>query len=321
MKSIVSKKVAMSVKIACSFLVACSLTSEWLCAQMVGGGISTGYYVFAKNLMVKPVLPLGAPTNPPNPQNHPPVEMDVKVQYEVFQTYCDIEEFGVRDLTPTRTFRGKIGVGANWLETAPAQDVTTLPFDVPVNMHTDTVALNKSPMKLYSKKATDTAGWTEDHNFVSDMSGGPMVTMNPVAVIDVPVDDISGLVERVEYRIQVGLQTPAPEYLASDQSAGYEYDQQYKYLVYASSGLAGGPFYQATVAVPQYWRRGATYVEVRYERAWFGNPAATGAASFFVHRRSKTSGGDWNQNDPLTDAGVNSSVSAAFSSLCFATSD
>lgn len=232
---------------------------------------------------------------------------------------------GVRDLIPTRTFRGRIGPDGNWEETAPAQDVSTLPSDVPANTHTDTVDLNLSPMKLYSKKATDTAGWKDEHTFVSDMSGGPMVVMDPSAVTSIEFDDVTGEIEKITYRIQVGLQTPAPEYLASDLNDGYEYDQQFRYVVYANTALAAGAIEQDTVDVPQFWRRGATYVEVEYKRDWFSEDPndddSAGAASFFVYRESKKSGGDWNENDPFTDPGVHAGASAAFSSICFATNE
>ena len=321
-KLMCERKVSIPRKVAGGFLVTFFLMSNCAYSQMTGGIPGTSHYVFGKNLLVKPVLPAGAPTNPPDPVNHPPVEMDIRVQYEVFQSYCDIQEFGVRDLIPTRTFRGRIGPAGNWIETVPAEDVSTLPSDIPAVKHADTVDLNLSPMKLYSKKATDVTGWNDDHTFVTDMSGGPMVAMNPAAVTSVQIDAITGEVKRVTYRIQIGLQTPAPEYLESDLNKGYEYDQEYKYIVYASTANDGDTVVD-TVDVPLYWRRGATYVEVEYLRSFFGDDPEDplGSASFHIHRQSKKNEEDWNENDPLAEAGVMGSISALFSSLCYASNE
>ena len=144
-----------------------------------------------------------------------------------------------------------------------------------------------------------------------------MVTMNPFAITGVEVDGNDEVV-RVDYRVQIGLQTPAPELLASDLNQGYEYDQEYKYEIYGSSATVASPLL-VTVTVPALWRRGATYEDVYYLREWFDDPDATGSARFFIRRRSKKSGGGWNANDPLTDAGVQAGKSAIFSSICFAT--
>ncbi len=203
----------MNVKTCVCTLISICLTANAVNAQLGGGGgtAPTSYYVFAKNLMIKPVLPAGAPTDPPDPDNFPPLDMDIKVQYEIFQSYCDIEEHGARGLEPARTFRGKIGSGAGWDETVAPEVVGPLSYSLPAaGPHIDTVDMNKSPMKLYSELVAAPAGWDHEHTFVSDMSGGPMLVMDPSARKSVEVD-ANDEVTKVEYRIQVGWQTPASE--------------------------------------------------------------------------------------------------------------
>ena len=132
-------------------------------------------------------------------------------------------------------------------------------------------------------------------------------------------------ITRVTYRIQLNLQTPAPELLSSDLNLGYEYDRVYRYVVYAAR--ADQPAVVNTrMKVPLLWRRAATYVEVDYRRSWLNADNVddvSAAASFFVHRQSMINDdtNNWNEHDPLSHAGVHGGTSAPFTSLCFASSE